>query len=76
MKAGDLVRLSEDHGSPTFALGNLDQHSVGIMVPDGSLAVILKVVESDEDHNEKTFHVMVGGFVGWVYPEDCEAVDD
>ena len=82
MKPGDLVMLREFYDSPLsyldeFVVGSLDMNSPGFPVPVGTVAVIVKIVESEDRRDGLTFHVMVpDGRVGWVYPEDCEAISE
>ena len=77
MKPGDLVRLHETSFHDAFTVGSLDMDSFGgFTTPNGSLAVIVKIIEKEGQPDETTYHVMLpDGRIGWVYPEDCEAVD-
>ena len=78
MKPGDLVRLPEASFHDEFTVGSLDTGGFGgFTTPDGSLAVIVRIVESERNPGEEIYHVMISdGRIGWVYPEDCEALDD
>lgn len=85
MKPGDLVRMREVRTTASgvsnyleeFIVGNLDMNSRGFPIPTGSVGVVIKVVEPTGRPDEVTIHVMVpDGRVGWIYPEDCEVIDE
>jgi hypothetical protein len=82
MRPGDLVMLREFYNSPSsypdeFVVGSLDMNSPGFPVPVGTVAVIVKIVESEDRRDGLTFHVMVpDGRIGWAYLEDCEVVNE
>lgn len=75
MKVGDLVRLYEAGTRDLdFSVGNVDRTMPGWSVPPGSIAMITRITQSLGDG--LVFDVMVAGQVGWVYEEDCEAIDE
>ena len=75
MKMGDLVRLYEPANRDSdFSVGNIDRNLPGWTVPPGSVAMITGITQSRGDG--VMFDVVVDGKVGWVYEEDCEAIDD
>lgn len=76
MKPGDLIRLSEKDGSETFWLGNPDQNSGGIAIPDGSIGIVVRLHDPAYDEAESKTDVLVNGHLGWVYLTDCEVLDD
>lgn len=82
MKPGEIVRLRESYTTSSdypdeFIVGSLDMSSPGFPVPCGTVAVIVKIVEPEGRPEETILHVMVpDGRIGWVYPEDCEAIDE
>lgn len=85
MKPGDIVRLREVYTTAPgvsnypeeFIVGSLDMNSPGFPVPAGTVGFVVKVIETKDLPEETTLHVMVpDGRIGWVYPEDCEVIDE
>ena len=85
MKPGDIVRMREVYTTAPgcsnypeeFIVGSLDMHSHGFPVPVGTVGVVVKIVEIEDQPDETTLHVMMpDGRIGWIYPGDCEALDD
>jgi hypothetical protein len=85
LKPGDLVRMREvyttasgiSNHSEEFFVGSLGMTSPGFPIPAFSVGVVVKVVKLEDHPDETVFHVMVpDGRVGWIYPEDCEAIDE
>jgi hypothetical protein len=50
----------------------------GFRVPNGSIALVLKI-EMNPAHNDIDdyhAHILVDGKLGWIYPEDGEAINE
>jgi hypothetical protein len=80
MKPGYLVILNEGNASASdhFIVGNTNKNGSGFKVPNGSIALVLKI-EMNPSHNDPDdyhAHVLVNGIVGWVYPEDGEVINE
>lgn len=82
MKPGDLVRLRETYRTSSaypdeFIIGNLDMSSYGFPIPQGSVCIVVRVIDHESHPDDVKLHVMVpDGRVGWVYPEDCEVISE
>jgi len=75
MKPGDLVRLYEpNHGGEYFTVGNVNRDLSGWAVPQGTVALVTKVIPDRGDG--VTCYILVDGKMGWVYEEDCEVIDE
>jgi hypothetical protein len=75
MKPGDLVMLDT---ADNFAVGNMNKNASGFKVPAGSIALVLKI-EMNPSHNDPDdyhAHILVNGKLGWIYPEDGEAINE
>jgi len=77
MKPGDLVRLQE-LAADNFVVGNMNKNAGGFRVPNGSIALVLKIEmnpthEVPEDYHA---HILVDGKLGWIYPEDGEVINE
>ena len=75
MKPGDLVRL-RDYRSEVedVTVGNLDMNQRGWVVPNGTIALVTKIITGRGD--AANYHILVDGKVGWIYEEDCEVIDE
>jgi len=73
MRVGDLVRLSDDQGD-LFTVGSVDMRTFGWFVPQGKIALVVKIIPDRGDGI--TCHVLVDGKIGWIYEEDCKAVNE
>ena len=85
MKTGDIVRMREVYTTAPgysnypeeFIVGSLDMNSPGFSIPARSVGIVVKIVEIEGQPDETTLHVMApDGRIGWIYPEDCEVLDD
>jgi hypothetical protein len=77
MQPGDLVRLYDAHSDEKgegFTVGNLDSSMMGWLVPQGTIAIVIKIVPDRGDG--VTCHVLVDGKMGWLYEEECVIIDD
>ena len=77
MKPGDLVRLQE-LAADNFVVGNMNKNTGGFRVPNGSIALVLKI-EMNPSHNDPDdyhAHILVNGKLGWIYPEDSEMINE
>ena len=77
MKPGDLVRLQE-LAADNFVVGNMNKNAGGFRVPNGSIALVLKI-EMNPAHNDPDdyhAHILVNGKLGWIYPEDGKVIDE
>ena len=77
MKPGDLVRLQE-LAADNFVVGNMNKNAGGFGVPNGSIALVLKI-EMNPSHNDPDdyhAHILVDSKLGWIYPEDGEVINE
>ena len=77
MKPGDLIRLQE-LAADNFVVGNMNKNAGGFRVPNGSIALVLKI-EMNPSHNDPDdyhAHILVNGKQGWIYPEDGKVIDE
>ena len=77
MKPGDLVRLQE-LAADNFVVGNMNKNAGGFRVPNGSIALVLKI-EMNPTHEvleDYHAHILVDGKPGWIYPEDGEVINE
>ena len=77
MKPGDLVRL-QALADDNFVVGNMNKNAGGFRVPNGSIALVLKI-EMNPSHNDPDdyhAHILVNGKLGWIYPEDSEMINE
>jgi hypothetical protein len=73
VKPGDLVRLCDYRpGVEDVTVGNLDMNQRGWIVPNGTIAVVTKVITGKGG----PYHILVDGKVGWIFEEDCEVVNE
>ena len=79
MKPGDLVRLQE-LAADNFVVGNMNKNAGGFRVPNGSIALVLKIemnpTHNDLDDLDYHAHILVNGKLGWIYPEDGEVINE
>ena len=78
MKPGDLVRLRADGYGGTLTVVYIKKKAGVFKVPAGSIALVLKSESGTrhsgpEDHH---VHILVDGKMGWIYPEDCEVINE
>ena len=75
MKPGDLVRLCDYRpGVEDVTVGNLDVNQRGWVVPNGTIALVTKVIT--DRGGAANYHILIDGKVGWIYEEDCEVVNE
>jgi hypothetical protein len=78
MKPGDLIRLRADGYGGTLTVWYIKKNAGGFKVPAGSIALVLKI-EMNPSHNDPDDHhvnILVDGKLGWIYPEDCEVINE
>lgn len=77
MKKGDLVRLQE-LAADNFVVGNMNKNAAGFRVPNGSIALVLKIEmnPAHDDLDDYHAHILVDGKLGWIYPEDGEVINE
>ena len=75
MKPGDLVRLQE-LAADNFVVGNMNKNAGGFRVPNGSIALVLKIEMNPAHDHDYHAHILVNGKLGWIYPEDGEVIHE
>jgi hypothetical protein len=75
MRPGDLVRLCDYRPEvEDVTVGNLDVNQRGWVVPNGTIALVTKVIT--DRGGAANYHILIDGKVGWIYEEDCEVFNE